>query len=93
MKTILLNLALLSVYSCAQTGKPHSKTGSEISQDTTNILLQRQQKRTMTTDQLKAEAKKRNIPYRKETGGKIYELQGFDKNGNPLYYSTGDVQK
>lgn len=44
----------------------------------------------MSREELMELAKKRNIPFRKETNGVIYELQGFDKQtGMPLYYSTG----
>lgn len=44
----------------------------------------------MSKEELMEEAKKRNIPFRKETNGVTYELQGFDKEtGMPMYYSAG----
>ena len=91
MKSISIFFILLfSAYSCAQADKASDKVKKQTDSTALNILKERQKKKDLTAEQLKAEAKKRNIPYRKEVNGKIYQLQGFDKNGQPLYYTTSN---
>lgn len=93
MKPLILILPLicgaLPLY--AQTDKAYEKIKAETDTAALNTLKARQKKNGMTAAQLKAEAKKRNIPYRKTVAGKIYELQGFDLKGMPLYYQTNAV--
>lgn len=46
------------------------------------------EKKKVSKDDLKKKAKEMNIPYSGETNGSYFELQGFDDNGNPIYYTT-----
>ncbi|WP_018676532.1 S8 family serine peptidase [Riemerella columbina] len=49
-------------------------------------------KKTMTVSELQLKAKQNNIPFSGVTSkGKVFQLQGFDKKGKPLYYVTNNV--
>lgn len=57
-----------------------------------NTLQKAFGKSTLTVKQLQSQAKKLNIPFSGETSkGKLYQLQGFDKKGQPLYYVTNNT--
>lgn len=48
-------------------------------------------KKTLSTQQLKAEAKKRGLVFSGESQGRYFQLKGFDKTGRPLYYITSNA--
>ncbi|MDO4225425.1 MAG: hypothetical protein Q4C75_05985 [Bergeyella zoohelcum] len=65
--------------------QPVMKQSDTISTEDLKKFLTRNK---MSVEELKAEAKKRGIPYRIEKKGSVSELQGFDKKGMPIYYTT-----
>lgn len=91
-KSIFLLLFLILITACQQPPKKQepktSKSGKE-----SDKVLDYFKSRQPTKEQLIAEAKRRNIPFRKEENGVIYELHSFDEHtGMPIYYTTKDIQ-
>ncbi|MEC5394295.1 T9SS-dependent choice-of-anchor J family protein [Bergeyella sp. RCAD1439] len=53
-----------------------------------NILKKGISKSTMSVKELQSKAKALDIPFSGELDGKYYQLKGFTKKGQPLYYVT-----
>lgn len=91
-KSIFLFLLLILTAACQQPPKKEEASQSE-PDNKSDKVLDYFKSRQPTKEQLMAEAKKRNIPFRKEENGVIYELHSFDEHsGMPIYYTTKDIQ-
>ncbi len=87
---IIIVFLLLFIQSCHQQPKLNSTTVKKDSVQTDKVLDYFKSKE-VSKEQLMEEAKKRNIPFRKEENGVIYELHSFDEHsGMPIYYTTKD---
>lgn len=94
MKRILCMCLILFFSNTIFSQSTQEKIKKETNMKNLNALKKMIKKDTLPAEYLKKEAKKRNIPYRKEINGKTYELRGFDKKTNiPIYYSTQTVNK
>ncbi|WP_274571961.1 hypothetical protein [Neisseria leonii] len=71
-----------------ETGRITQDTAETGIKDQAEYLKEYLKKKKLSGEELMKTAKERGIPYRKEENGAVYELQGFDGKGMPLYYST-----
>lgn len=85
---LLLVSTLVSVVMYAQTDKEIKELRAQNDVKSALQFKKIQEKKTLTVAELKAKAKKLNLQYRTEFDGKVFQLVGFDKENNPLYYKT-----
>lgn len=94
MSNLIIKIFYLTIFTIstniafAQTKEQREKIKAETNIEQLKALKEQNAKKKLSKKQLQDLAKKKNIPYRKETNGTVYELQGFDKNDKPIYYIT-----
>lgn len=72
----------------AQTEKQIKEIRKQSNLKELDALKKGVEKNTLTSKELAAKARAKNIKYSGVEEGRYYELKGFDKKGNPLYYIT-----
>ncbi|WOC52987.1 hypothetical protein BPO_2340 [Bergeyella porcorum] len=71
-----------------ESNKKQADTAKTSIKDQSELLKEYFKKKRPSREELMKMAKEKGIPYRKEENGKVYELQGFDGRGMPIYYTT-----
>lgn len=71
-----------------ESNKKQADTAKTSIKDQSELLKEYFKKKKPSREELMKMAKEKGIPYRQEENGKVYELQGFDDRGMPIYYTT-----
>lgn len=75
----------------AQTEKQIAAIKKETDLSTLTKFSKSLKKTTLTTSQLKKKAQSSGLVFSGNHNGRYFELRGFDKKGNPLYYITDNI--
>lgn len=89
---IAAGFLLLSNVVYAQNAEQLKKIKEASNQRGLSVLQKKIKKSSLTVKQLQKKAKQLKIPFVGKTSkGKLFQLQGFNKKGRPMYYITDNV--
>lgn len=87
-KLLILSLSVVGTFIFSQTKDDIKKM--EMKTDTVALkkIAERLKQMEVSVEDLKKKAKEKNIPYSGYANGRYFQLQGFDGNDQPIYYTT-----
>ncbi|MGP1500322.1 hypothetical protein [Bergeyella cardium] len=87
-RIFILTLSLFTTYLFSQTEKDILNMKNKTDTTALKKLSENLKKNKMSKEELQRKAKELGIPYSGNANGSYFELQGFDPNGMPIYYTT-----
>lgn len=88
-KLCITGFSSIAVLAFSQTEKEKNNMKSQTDTIALKKLSEFFEKKKVSKEELQKKAKQLGIPYSgKGENGSYFELQGFEDNGNPIYYTT-----
>lgn len=88
-KLCIIGFSSIAVLAFSQTEKEKNNMKSQTDTTALKKLAEIFEKKKVSKEELQKKAKQMGIPYSgKGENGSYFELQGFEDNGTPIYYTT-----